>query len=139
LKEILSDRDKIAENLKNQIDVGASTYGIDVRAVRITDIDTPPTLIEELAVIARARRSAEAKRIEANAEVEVANKTAEASEILRQSVGAMQLRELQVLSDISKEESSMVIVYPYGDRSGEEIAHSLSGRAYIAPTKPPKA
>lgn len=127
LKELLSERDQISESLKIQIDENAAVYGIDVKAVRITDIDTPQSLVEELAVIARARRTAEAKMIQANAEVSVANKTKEAAEILEKTDGAMRLRELQVLSEVSKEQGSMIIVYPYGDRSGQEIAHSMTG------------
>jgi len=124
LKDLLSERDQIAISLKEHIDKEAIVYGIDVKAVRITDIDTPASLVEELAVIARARRASEAKQIQAAAEVEVANKIAEASRILEQSSGGMRLRELQILNAISKEESSMVIVYPYGDRAGQEIANS---------------
>ncbi len=127
LRELLSERDQIAETLKVQIDQGAAMYGIDIRAVRITDIDTPQSLVEELAVIARARRSAEAKLIQANAEIEVATKTAEASDILNNSPSALKLRELQLLSEMSKEQGSMIIIYPYGDRNGQEIANSLPG------------
>lgn len=127
LKELLSERDQIAANLKVQIDEGAAVYGIDVRAVRITDIDTPQSLVEELAVIARARRASEAKQIQANAEVEVANKIAEASDILAKSDGAMKLRELQIMAEMAKETGNMIIVYPYGDRSGQEIANSTAG------------
>ena len=36
----------------------------------------------------------------------------------------MRLRELQILNEMSKEESSMIIVYPYGDRVGQEIANA---------------
>ena len=128
LKELLSEREQIAVSLKDQIDKGAVVYGVDVRAVRITDIDTPKSLVEELAVIARARRGAEAKRIQADAEVEVANKIAEASEILGKHKGSMRLRELQTLNEMSKEESSMIIIYPYGDRAGQEIASATAGR-----------
>lgn len=127
LKDLLSERDQIAENLKVQIDQGAAAYGVDVRAVRITDIDTPATLIEELAVIARARRAAEAKQIQAEAEIMVAKKIEEASRILGQGKEAMRLRELQILNEISKESNSMIIVYPYGDRNGQEIANSSAG------------
>lgn len=127
LKELLSERDEIASNLKNQIDAGAAVYGVDVRAVRLTDIDTPSTLVEELAVIARARRSAEAKTIEAEAEILVAEKIKEAGEILRDSEHGIKLRELQIISEMSKEESSTIIVYPYGERNGAEIAHSSAG------------
>lgn len=124
LKELLSNREEIARQLKTQIDAGAVDYGINVRAVRITDVDTPPELIEELAVIARARRAAQAKQIQANAEVEVANKMAEASQILAAQEGGFHLREIQNLSEISKEESSMIIVYPYESSTGKQIAHA---------------
>lgn len=125
LKELLSERDQIANTLKIQIDQGAAMYGIDIRAVRITDIDTPQSLVEELAVIARARRSAEAKLIQANAEIEVATKTAQASEILNNNGSALKLRELQLLSEMSKETGSMIIIYPYGDTNGKDIANSI--------------
>lgn len=122
LKELLSERDQIALSLKEQIDQGAQIYGVDIRAVRITDIDTPQSLVEELAVIARARRSAEAKKIQADAEILVAEKIAEAGAKLDESKHGMRLRELQILSDMSKEEGSMVIIYPYGDQTGKDIA-----------------
>lgn len=127
LKELLSERDQIAKKLREQIDEGAVVYGIDVRAVRITDIDTPSSLVEELAVIARARRASEAKQIQADAEVLVAKKIAEASEILNQAKNGLRLRELQTLTEIAKETGNMVIVYPYGDRAGQEIANSKAG------------
>lgn len=137
LKELLSDRDVIAESLRKQIDDSAAVYGIDVRAVRLTDIDTPQTLIEELAVIARARRAAEAKKLQANAEVEVAQKIKEATDILKGNEHAMRLRELQTINEMSKEESSMIIIYPYGDRSGAEIAHAINNPGKSkAKTKP---
>lgn len=124
LKELLSNRDEIAAQLKHQIDEEAANYGINVRAVRITDIDTPPELIEELAVIARARRAAEAKQIQAQAEVEVANRMAEASKILMGQEGGFRLREIQNISEMSKEESAMIIIYPYDSVTGKDIASS---------------
>lgn len=129
LRELLSEREQIAESLKNQIDEGAVIYGVDVRAVRITDVDTPPSLIEELAVIARSRRAAEAKRIQAEAEIEVAIKISEAARTLQEQSGGMKLRELQILNEMSKEESSMVIVYPFGDANGEAIGFATAGNA----------
>jgi regulator of protease activity HflC (stomatin/prohibitin superfamily) len=107
--------------------MAASDYGINVRAVRITDVGTPPSLVEELAVIARAERSAQAKRIEAEAEVSVANALAEASTVLASSEGSLELRQIQALLEISKEESSMVIVYPLDSVMGGQIASASAG------------
>lgn len=124
LKELLSNRDEIAKQLREQIDTQAANYGINVLAVRITDIDTPKELIEELAVIARANRAAHAKKIQAQAELEVAQLTSEASKILEESPYGMQLRELQNLAEMSKESSNMIIIYPYGDPKGSQIANA---------------
>lgn len=135
LKDLLSERDQIADSLRNQIDQGAVIYGVDVRAVRITDLDTPKSLVEELAVIARARRAAEAKKVQANAEIIVAQKLSEAAEILNSNKQAMRLREMQILNEMSKEESSMIIIYPYGDRVGEDIASATAGRIQKSKTK----
>jgi regulator of protease activity HflC (stomatin/prohibitin superfamily) len=127
LRPLLSETERIATDLKGEIDMAAKDYGINVRAVRITDVGTPPALVEELAVIARAERSAQAKQIQADAEVQVANALAEATKILSKQVGGMELRQIQALLDISKEESSMVIVYPMGSETGRQIAAAAAG------------
>jgi regulator of protease activity HflC (stomatin/prohibitin superfamily) len=127
LRPLLSETERIAFDLKKIIDMAAADYGINVRAVRITDVGTPPALVEELAVIARAERSAQAKRIEAEAEVAVANALTEASTVLANAEGSMELRQIQALLDISKEESSMVIVYPMDSVMGGQIAAASAG------------
>ncbi len=127
LRPLLSETERIASDLKKIIDAAAADYGINVRAVRITDVGTPPALVEELAVIARAERSAKAKRIQALAEVDVANALAEASKILSTAEGSLELRQIQALLDISKEESAMVIVYPMDSFTGKDIASAAAG------------
>lgn len=123
LKELLSERDQIAAALEKQIDSGASVYGVDVRAVRITDIDTPKDLIDELAIIARARRAADAMQIDAHAEVEAAKKYAEAAQILAKTPGALKLRELTVISEASKD-GNMIIIYPHEDVNAKNVANN---------------
>lgn len=131
LRPLLSETERIASDLKMIIDGAASDYGINVRAVRITDVGTPPSLIEELAVIARAERSAKAKNIQAKAEVSVAKSLAEASKILSEAEGSLELRQIQALLDISKEESAMVIIYPMNSAMGGQIAAASAGSQTI--------
>ena len=135
LRPLLSETERIAASLKSEIDTAAKDFGINVRAVRITDVGTPPTLIEELAVIARAERSAKAKLIQADAEVNVAKALAKASATLSVQKDGMQLRQIQALLDISKEESAMVIVYPMDSLMGKQIAASASGVQTIGKQK----
>jgi len=127
LRPLLSETNRIATDLKAEIDTAAKDYGVNVRAVRITDVGTPPALIEELAVIARAERSAKAKQIQADAEVAVATALAEATRVLSSQEGGMALRQIQAVLDISKEESAMVIIYPMGDAMGGQIATAAAG------------
>ncbi len=127
LRPLLSETERIADELKAGIDRAAADYGVNVRAVRITDVGTPPSLVEELAVIARAERSAKAKVIQAKAELTVAESLAKASRMLAGEENSMELRQIQALLDISKEEGSMVIVYPAKFGMGQEIAAATAG------------
>jgi regulator of protease activity HflC (stomatin/prohibitin superfamily) len=127
LRTLLSETDNIGSMLKAEIDRAATDYGVNVRAVRITDVTAPPSLIEELAVIARAERSAKAKRIQADAEREVATALAEASQTLAQQEGTMELRQIQALLEMSKEESAMIIIYPMDSLAGQQIASATAG------------
>ena len=127
LRMLLSETDEISLMLKAEIDTAATDYGVNVRAVRITDVAAPPSLIEELAVIARAERSAKAKLIQADAEKEVATALAEASRTLAGQEGTMQLRQIQALLEMSKEESAMIIVYPMDSLAGAQIASATAG------------
>ena len=119
--------EQIGSMLKAEIDAAATDYGVNVRAVRITDVTAPPSLIEELAVIARAERSAKAKLIQAEAEKAVATALAEASQTLEGQEGTMQLRQIQALLEMSKEESAMIIIYPMDSLAGSQIAGATAG------------
>lgn len=141
LRTLLSETEKIGSMLKAEIDAAAKDYGVNVRAVRITDVTAPPSLVEELAVIARAERSAKAKRIQADAELDVAKALAEASQKLSEQEGTMELRQIQALLEMSKEESAMIIIYPMDSLAGREIANATAGSQSLIHTKrePPKA
>jgi len=127
LRPLLSETDRIAEDLKRGIDAAATDFGVNVRAVRITDVGTPPSLMEELAVVARAEWSAKVKKIQAEAEKFVATSFVEASGTLASVPNSTDLRQIQALLDISKEESAMVIVYPMSSMMGQQIAAATAG------------
>jgi regulator of protease activity HflC (stomatin/prohibitin superfamily) len=140
LRTLLSETEKIGSMLKAEIDAAAKDYGVNVRAVRITDVTAPPSLVEELAVIARAERSAKAKRIQADAELDVAMALAEASQKLSEQEGTMELRQIQALLEMSKEESAMIIIYPMDSLTGSQIASATAGSqtVMLRKGKPPK-
>jgi regulator of protease activity HflC (stomatin/prohibitin superfamily) len=127
LRPLLSETENIANALKNEIDKDAKDYGVNVRAVRITDVAAPPSLVEELAVIARAERAAKAKKIQAEAELNVAESLVQASKALESQPGTFALRQIQALLEMSKEESSMIIIYPMDSITGRQIAAATAG------------
>lgn len=136
LRALLSETEEVAKALKLIIDNAAKDYGVNVRAVRITDVRGPAMLTEELAVIARAERSAKAKQIQADAEVTVAKALVEASTMLASQPGTMELRQLQALLEMSKEESAMIIVYPMNGLAGQQIAAAAAGAQAKISKKP---
>ncbi|MBN1400270.1 MAG: hypothetical protein JXA74_05510 [Anaerolineae bacterium] len=112
LTDLLSEREKVAHQLKDIIDTAAAKFGVDVSSVEITDIHVPTDLIQELSVIAQSRRAAQAKIAEADVEVEVAERLQQAAEIM--GTGAMEMYRLGVLERIGREEGSQIVVYGLG-------------------------
>lgn len=136
LKKLLSERDEISTELRKDIDSSVESYGVDVLNVRLTDIETPEGLMEELAVIARAERAAKAKGIQGKAELLLAKDLAEAANTLTGTAGGMKLREIQLMSVMAKEESSMIIIYPTGEMEAKAIAAATAGSQTTKAHKP---
>jgi regulator of protease activity HflC (stomatin/prohibitin superfamily) len=126
LTELLSEREKVADRLQSIIDSAATSFGIEVSSVEITDVRVPGDLIQELSVIAQSRRAAQAKIAEAEAEKTVALKLREASEMMTPT--AMEMYRLNVLERLGREEGSQIVVYGMG-RSDPAIENAISGSA----------
>jgi regulator of protease activity HflC (stomatin/prohibitin superfamily) len=129
LSELLSQRDLVAQNLKQIIDEAASRFGVDVSSVEITDVRVPSDLIQELSVRAQSERSAQAKIAEAKAELEVARQFQDAAEAMGSQ--AMEIYRLNVLERIGREEGSQIVVYGLGGdaEGGQHIANTAAGAA----------
>jgi regulator of protease activity HflC (stomatin/prohibitin superfamily) len=112
LTDLLGEREKVSQRLKQIIDAAAASFGVDVSSVEITDIHVPTDLIQELSVLAQSRRAAQAKIAEADAEKAIALKLQEASE--QMGAQAMEMYRLNVLERIGREEGSQIVVYGLG-------------------------
>jgi regulator of protease activity HflC (stomatin/prohibitin superfamily) len=109
LSELLGSREKVSDLLAEIIDAAASSFGVDVTSVEITDVHVPQDLVQELSVLAQSRRAAQAKIAEAEAEKAVAEKLQEASELMGSK--ALEMYRLNVLERIGREEGSQIVVY----------------------------
>ncbi len=111
LDELLSQREKINEQLQSILDKHTDPWGIKVSTVEIKHIDLPEEMQRAMARQAEAERERRAKIIAAEGEYQAAQRLAEASEIMSKNPMTIQLRYLQTLTEISTENSS-TIVFP---------------------------
>jgi regulator of protease activity HflC (stomatin/prohibitin superfamily) len=111
LDEVLSDTDKINQKIKKIIDSHTEAWGVIVSTVEIKDIQLPDTMQRAMAKQAEAEREKRAKIIAAEGEFQSADKLGMAADIIGKHPIALQLRNLQVLSEIAVEKNS-TIVFP---------------------------
>jgi regulator of protease activity HflC (stomatin/prohibitin superfamily) len=113
LDEMLSEREKLNENIQEIIDKRADAWGIKVINVEIKHIDLNDSMIRAIAKQAEAERERRAKIIHAEGEYQASEKLLAAAQIISQNPQAIQLRYLQTLSDISTNENTNTIVFPF--------------------------
>ncbi len=109
LDEVLSQTSSINEKIKSILEVSTEKWGIYVSMVELKDIQLPDTLQRAMAKQAEAEREKRAKVIAAEGEQLSAAKLGEAADIISAHPIALQLRNLQVLSDIAVEKNSTII------------------------------
>ena len=111
LDEILSDTDKINTQVKAILDSTTEQWGAEISRVELKDIQLPDSMQRAMAKQAEAEREKRAKIIAADGEFQSAAKLGEAADIIAAHPIALQLRNLQVLSEIAVEKNS-TIVFP---------------------------
>ena len=109
LDELLADRERINEIIRDIIDQGTDSWGIEVTAVEIKDIDLPQEMKRAMAKQAEAERERRAKVINAQGEYQASTKLSAAAEIIQEFPIAMQLRYLQTVSEIAAENNSTTL------------------------------
>jgi len=109
LDEVLSEREKLNQQLQEIIDEHTDPWGIKVITVEIKDVKIPTDMQRAIARQAEAERERRAKIINAEGELQAAEKLREAAEIMQRSAGALQLRYLQTLVEIATENATTVV------------------------------
>ena len=112
LDEMLSDREKLNDNIQEIIDMRADAWGIKVINVEIKHIDLNDSMIRAIARQAEAERERRAKVIHAEGEFQASEKLLSAANIISQNHQALHLRYLQTLNDIATNKTSNTIVFP---------------------------
>jgi regulator of protease activity HflC (stomatin/prohibitin superfamily) len=109
MDQMLSERDKINAELQIALDSQTEAWGIKVHRVEIRDVGLPEQMQRAMARQAEAERERRAKIIAAEGELQASQKLGEAADIITRSPGALQLRQLQTMAEISAENSSTII------------------------------
>ena len=123
LDEMLSERDKLNADLQRMRDAQTDAWCIKVLNVEIKHVDLDESMVRAIAKQAEAERSRRAKIIDAEGELQAADKLREAAAIISREPQAIQLRYLGALSNIAGENSS-TIVFPLPI----DFLHAISGR-----------
>ena len=111
LDDMLAERDKLNEDIQGILDQRTDNWGIKVANVEIKHVDLDESMIRAIAQQAEAERARRAKVINAEGELQAAQKLADAARTLASEEQALQLRYLQTLKEISSEKTN-TIVFP---------------------------
>lgn len=109
LDELLSEREKISGEICSVIDKATDPWGIKVENVELKDVSLPEEMKRVIAKAAEAEREKAAVITKSKGEVEAANNLAKAANTMGSTPGALHLRTLATLNDLSSDQSNTVV------------------------------
>jgi regulator of protease activity HflC (stomatin/prohibitin superfamily) len=109
LDELLAEREKLNESLREIIDEATEPWGVKVSMVEVKDVELPDAMQRAMAAQAEAERERRAKIIHAEGEFQASKQLAEAAKIIGSQPATLQLRYLQTLTTIATERTNTVV------------------------------
>ncbi len=109
MDDLLSKRDELNLQIQGIIDKQTDPWGIKVSTVEIKDVDLPVEMRRAMARQAEAERERRAKVIHADGELQASQKLSEAAAIISRDPAAIQLRYLQTVTEVARENNSTTI------------------------------
>ena len=109
LDTLLTEREKIASDIKKVVDMETAPWGIDVTAIKMQDIELPAAMKRAMAAQAETEREKRAIIIKAEGEVKAAENLQKAAEILSSVPGGLSLRTLETIDKLQPDPSKTVI------------------------------
>ena len=110
LDEILQERNKINTLLGDNISGSTSAWGLEVQRFEMKDVELPQAMQQVMAMQAEAIREKRARIIKAEAELEASEKLAAASAMMAGNPAALELRRMQMISEVGSENNSTVVL-----------------------------
>ncbi len=109
LDELLSSRQAIADKIEKIVDAATDDWGVKVSTVELKDINLPQDMVRTIAKQAEAERERRAVIISSEGEVAAAQNLANAAKLLGETPGALHLRTLNSINDISSDASNTIV------------------------------
>jgi regulator of protease activity HflC (stomatin/prohibitin superfamily) len=109
LDELLANRDKIADRIREIVDIETGAWGLKVQNVELKDVSLPPELERTIGKQAEAEREKRAVIITSEGELAASENMAKAAAMLAATPGALHLRTLQSINDMSSDQSNTVV------------------------------
>jgi regulator of protease activity HflC (stomatin/prohibitin superfamily) len=110
LDEVLQERDKINALLRQGISPSTVTWGLEVERFEMKDVELPEAMQEVMAMQAQAIREKRARLIKADAELEASVKLKQASENIAGNPAALELRRMQMVTEVGAENNSTTVI-----------------------------
>lgn len=126
LDQVLTERDKIAQDIRNIVDKETNEWGIDIKGIKIQELELPAEMKRAFAKQAEAERAKRAIIIQSEGELHAAANLAEAASKLSKDKGALHLRTLQTIRDIAQDPSEKIVIFMPSDIA--EVAKTVTGK-----------
>ncbi len=110
LDEVLQERDKINQLLRQSIAGSTVAWGVEVERFEMKDVELPQAMQEVMAMQAQAIREKRARIIKAEAELEASKKLAEAAQQMANNPVAVELRRMQMVTEVGAENNSTTVL-----------------------------
>lgn len=137
LDEVLKERDKINDLLRLIVDEATAPWGVHIEMVEMKDVEIPEMMQRAMAREAEAVREKRARIIKAEAELEASEKLAFAARYITENPAALELRRMQMVSEVGAEHNSTTIILMPSDfvtmAKGITQALTKNDAAYISP------
>ena len=109
LDELLSQREKIADRIREIVDKETDAWGLKVNNVELKDVSLPESMERTIAKQAEAEREKRAVIINSEGELAASENLSKAARMLASSDGALHLRTLQAINDLSSDQSNTIV------------------------------
>jgi len=110
LDDVLKEKEKLSEELRQNIDHATEPWGLKVQMVEMKDVVIPQSMQRAMAQEAEALREKRARIIKAEAELEAAAQLKEAAAVIMQSPAGLELRRMQMITEVGAEQNTTTIV-----------------------------